>query len=117
MEFLVQDEKARVLLTSMVSCLFAREVYKESVLAECLKSVGYGKLAEALDPVARRVQSLRWQLRLKSGFDPATVKIPGRFREIVTWKGPLDGNYLDALLNAYAGKIREMGKEGESGPS
>jgi aldehyde:ferredoxin oxidoreductase len=116
-DFLVQDEKARVLLTSMVSCLFAREVYKESVLAECLNAVGYGKLAETLDPVACRVQNLRWQLRLKSGFDPASVRIPGRFKEIVTWKGPLDGNYLDSLQKTYAGKIREMGKEGASGPS
>ena len=55
-EFLVQDEKARVFLTSMVSCLFAREVYKEAVLADCLNAVGYRNLAENVDSVAQRVQ-------------------------------------------------------------
>ena len=45
-DFLVQDEKSRVFLTSMVCCLFAREVYKEAVLADCLNAVGYRSLAE-----------------------------------------------------------------------
>jgi len=49
-EFLVQDEKARVFLTCMVSCLFAREVYKETVLADCLNAVGYRNLAEIWTP-------------------------------------------------------------------
>jgi aldehyde:ferredoxin oxidoreductase len=115
-EFLVQDEKARVLLTSMVSCLFAREVYKETVLADCLKAVGYRDLAENLDPVASRIQKMRWQIRLKTGFDPASVKIPERFKQVATWKGPLDTNYLDSLQKTYAQRIREMAKSEESGP-
>jgi aldehyde:ferredoxin oxidoreductase len=109
-EFLVQDEKARVFLTSMVSCLFAREVYKESVLADCLSAVGYRDLAGNVDSVARKIQKMRWQIRLKTGFDPASVKIPERFKQVVTWKGPLDTNYLDSLQKTYAQRIREMGK-------
>ena len=46
------------MLTSMVSCLFAREVYKESLLADCLKSVGYGTMAEQLGELSRRIQQL-----------------------------------------------------------
>jgi aldehyde:ferredoxin oxidoreductase len=114
-EFLVQDEKARVFLTSMVSCLFAREVYKESVLADCLNAVGYKNLAENVDSVARRVQNMRWQLRMKTGYDPASVTIPKRFTEVVTWKGPMDTNYLDSLQKTYDQRIREMGKAEESG--
>ncbi len=115
-EFLVQDEKARVFLTSMVSCLFAREVYKEAVLADCLNSVGYRNLAENLDSVAGRIQKMRWQMRMKTGFDPESVKIPERFKEVVTWKGPMDTNYLDSLQKTYAQRIREMAKleEGSS---
>jgi aldehyde:ferredoxin oxidoreductase len=114
-EFLVQDEKARVFLTSMVSCLFAREVYKEAVLADCLSAVGYRNLAENVDNVARRAQEMRWQIRMKTGFDPASVRIPERFKQVVTWKGPLDTNYLDSLQTTYAQRIREMGRGEESG--
>jgi aldehyde:ferredoxin oxidoreductase len=114
-EFLIQDEKARVFLTSMVSCLFAREVYKEAVLADCLSAVGYRNLAENMDSVAQRVQKMRWQMRMKTGFVPESVKIPERFKQVVTWKGPMDTNYLDSLQKAYAQTIREMAKSEESG--
>ena len=114
-EFLVQDEKARVFLTSMVSCLFAREVYKEDALAECLNAVGYRNLAQDVDAVARRIQKMRWQVRLKTGFDPASVKIPERFKQVVTWKGAVDPDYLNSLQTAYAERIREMGNSPERG--
>jgi aldehyde:ferredoxin oxidoreductase len=101
----------------MVSCLFAREVYKESVLADCLNAVGYQNLAENLDSVARRVQKMRWQMRIKTGFDPGSVKIPERFKQVVTWKGPMDRDYLDSLQKTYAQRIQEMAKLEESGSS
>jgi aldehyde:ferredoxin oxidoreductase len=113
-EFLIQDEKARVFLTSMVSCLFAREVYKEAVLAECLNAVGYRNLAENVDSVSRRVQNMRWQIRMKTGFEPESVKIPERFKQVVTWKGSMDTNYMDSLQKTYAQRIREMAKLEES---
>jgi len=114
-EFLIQDEKARVFLTSMVSCLFAREVYKEAILADCLNAVGYRDLAENLDSVAKRVQRMRWQNRIKTGFDPGSVKIPERFKQVVTWKGPMDATYLDSLQKTYAQRIQEMARPEESG--
>jgi aldehyde:ferredoxin oxidoreductase len=112
-DFLVQDEKSRVFLTSMVSCLFAREVYKETVLADCLNAVGYRSLAENVDSVAWRIQKMRWQMRIKTGFDPSSVKIPDRFKQVVTWNGPVDGNYMDSLKKTYSQRIREMAKSEE----
>jgi aldehyde:ferredoxin oxidoreductase len=114
-EFLIQDEKARVFLTSMVSCLFAREVYKESILADCLNAVGYRNLAENTDSIAQNAQRMRWQMRMKTGFNPESVKIPERFKQVVTWKGPMDTNYLDSLHNTYAQRIQEMAKPEDSG--
>ncbi|NTV59332.1 MAG: aldehyde ferredoxin oxidoreductase, partial [Deltaproteobacteria bacterium] len=108
--FLIQDERERVLLTSMVSCLFAREVYKREVLAECLSSLGYSTLAGGLEALSRRVQELRWKIRVATGFNPAAVEIPKRFTEVTTWKGKVDGLYLKALQSGYSGKIMEMGR-------
>ena len=99
----------------MVSCLFAREVYKEAILADCLNAVGYRDLAENLDSVAKRVQRMRWQNRIKTGFDPGSVKIPERFKQVVTWKGPMDATYLDSLQKTYAQRIQEMARPEESG--
>jgi len=107
-DFLIADEKNRCLLTSMVSCLFARGVYTEARLSECLSAAGCRQLAEQSDAVSRRIQHKRWNLRLACGFDPDLVTIPKRFREVVTWKRPVDPDYLDALQKEYGRRIREM---------
>lgn len=107
-DFLVEDEKGRVLLTSMVSCLFARNVYTEESLSACLKSLGYNDLADRLDSVAAHIQRLRWGLRCMSGFNPDAVTIPKRFGEVTTVKGPLDITFLDALKKEYGKRIRAM---------
>jgi len=110
-DFLVRDEQDRILLTSMVSCLFAREVYKDELLADCLSSLGYTTLADNMQRVAQHIQKLRWRLRLATGFDPAAVKIPKRFTEVTTWKGPIDPKFLKQLKKEYTKRIIELGKE------
>jgi aldehyde:ferredoxin oxidoreductase len=113
-DFLVKDEQGRVLLTSMVACLFARGVYTDEVLAECLNSVGYGTLADTLGPVSRNIQQLRWKTRLATGFRPEEVTLPKRFFEIRTSKGPIDGLFLKSLKDRYARVIRELAASGET---
>jgi aldehyde:ferredoxin oxidoreductase len=108
-DFLVKDEQGRALLTSMVSCLFARGVYTDELLATCLKAVGYESLAESLGPVSRNIQQLRWKMRLATGFKPEEVTIPKRFYEVETAKGPMDRAYLAGLTAGYAKAIRELG--------
>ena len=107
-DFLISDEQGRVLLTSMVSCMFAREIYKNELLADCLNSVGYKTLADNMEAVSLHVQRLRWKTRMSTGYDPNGVTIPKRFTEVTTWKGAVDEDYLNALKSEYAKRIMEM---------
>jgi aldehyde:ferredoxin oxidoreductase len=107
-EFLVKDEQERVLLTSMVACLFARGVYSDALLADCLNSVGQGALAENLGAVSRNILHLRWKTRIATGYRPEDVTIPKRFLEITTAKGSIDGAYLASLKEEYAKAIRSL---------
>lgn len=112
--FLVKDERERAFLTSMVSCLFARNAYTEAMLAQCLDSVGYRALAGNIEAVSNRIQKLRWKTRFSTGYDPATVRIPKRFRETVTWRGAIDETFLDNLGTRYRELVKDLGKaEGE----
>ncbi|MCK5513705.1 MAG: aldehyde ferredoxin oxidoreductase, partial [Deltaproteobacteria bacterium] len=106
--FLISDEQGRVLLTSMVSCMFAREIYKNELLADCLNSVGYKTLADNMEAVSLHIQRLRWKTRMATGYDPNGVTIPKRFTEVTTWKGAVDEDYLNALKSEYAKRIMEM---------
>ena len=111
--FLIADEQERVVLTSMVSCLFARGVYTPALLAECLDALGYGDLAGDLPAAGRGIQQKRWQIRLATGFKPDQVSIPKRFREVGNWKGPTDAGYLEALVAAYGRAIQSLGAKTE----
>ena len=109
LDFLVNDGRERIVLNCMVGCLFSRGVYKDDLLAEALESVGYGVHNESVADIGHRVQKLRWRLRLQMGYRPDLVKIPKRYTEITTWKGPLDTEYMEALRTGYAARILEMG--------
>lgn len=111
--FLVKDEQDRAFLTSMVACLFARSVYSDTLLSECLHSVGYDGLADNIGQASRHIQKLRWQTRVATGFDPRTLQIPKRFSEVTTWKGPVDPVFLQALKGAYAERILDLAKDNE----
>jgi aldehyde:ferredoxin oxidoreductase len=111
-DFLLKDERERVLLTSMVSCLFARNVYTNDIVSDCLGSLGYDNLATGLDSIASHVQQFRWNLRFASGFNPEQVNIPKRFGEVTTVKGPIDMSYLNALKKEYGKRIRALADKG-----
>lgn len=107
----VKDEAARCVLTSMTACLFARGVYTRERLERALTSLGYAGAAANLDAAGRDIQKLRWRLRLRGGYDPARAVIPKRYAEVVTWKGPIDAQYMETLRRAYAAEIMALGSE------
>jgi len=43
------------------------------------------------------------------------VKIPKRFSEITTWKGPLNPEYMETLRLGYARRILEIAGEAAAG--
>ena len=103
--FLIDDEPGRAFLTSMVGCLFARSVYKEDQLAECLDLVGFRALAGNIQVCSENIRQLRWKVRAQTGFKPENFTIPKRFYQVRTWKGPIDGNYLNSLKDEYGRRI------------
>lgn len=110
-DFLIEDEAGRAFMTSMVSCLFARKVYKNELLAQCLQTVGYPELAANIEAVGQHIQKLRWQTRISTGFTPESVTIPKRFFKITTWKGPIDPEYLNILKTQYGQAIMQLASE------
>ncbi|MEJ5328660.1 MAG: aldehyde ferredoxin oxidoreductase N-terminal domain-containing protein [Desulfobaccales bacterium] len=108
--YLLTEERQRVVLTSLVACLFAREVYRPEVVAECLEVLGYREVAARLPGLGEEIQRRRWRLKLATGYDPERVEIPKRFYEVENWKGRVDGNFMAALKAAYAQAIRELGR-------
>lgn len=107
-EELIDDEKKRVGLTCMVSCLFARKIYSEERLVSALNVLGFTEAAKNFDELSAKVQAERWKLKFACGYKPQDITIPKRFREVVTWKGPIDETYLDELKVMYQNAILRL---------
>mgnify|MGYP000931490756 FL=1 len=88
--------------------LFRSGVYKPELAAEALSCLGYKELADNLDGVSDFVRNARWKLKAATGYDPMNTRIPKRFSEIVTWKGPVDPAHMEALRQAYAKAVTAM---------
>ncbi len=108
LEYLVNEEKQRLLLTSMVACLFARNIYTREILSSALESAGLSRFSGDLEERAAALCRERWQLKKDTGFEPSQVTLPRRFYQVTTLNGPLPGPYMDKLLQEYARLIEEM---------
>lgn len=107
-DFLITDEPGRCLLTSMVACLFARNVYTKERLAEYLQVSGYQNLAGELDQIGEHIRRHRWQLRFASGFNPDEISLPKRFYQICTSRGKIDKTYLYRLKREYGRRLTNL---------
>ena len=73
--------------------------------------LGLQNVAENLPAAGEAIQKLRWRLRMRTGCDPMNAKIPKRYTEVVTWKGPIDTAYMEELRRTYAARLLELGRE------
>jgi aldehyde:ferredoxin oxidoreductase len=110
-ELMIEDERKRCMMTSMVNCLFARKVYTPERIRECLNVMGFTDAAENLDELAGDVQKLRWRVKFDSGYDPDRIKIPKRYREVATWRGQIDPDRLQAIRSKYQERIVELAEQ------
>ena len=110
--YLIEEERRRIGLTCMVSCLFARNVYTEERLQEALSSIGCKQMADGLSRQSRAIQAKRWQLKFQTGYDPSQITIPKRFKEVENWKGPIDESFMARLSQSYSKAITQMVSDG-----
>jgi len=106
--FMLEQERYRCLLNSMVGCLFGRKAYPVENICKALNSLGYSYSKEQLEETAGNIQASRWALKIKTGFDPEQVKIPKRYLEVENWKGKIDPQFLEQLKKAYAQEIKKL---------
>lgn len=99
---LLEEERWRQVLTSLVICLFARGMYTPDIVLKTLATVGYEWSAEDLSRFGAEVLHRKIAFKLREGFDPAALRIPGRILETPTPLGKIDEEFLRRSIQAYA---------------
>lgn len=105
-EALVQEERWRQVLASLVVCFFARGVYTPEVVLRALAAVGFERSAEELTQLGVETLRRKQAFKAREGFDLANVRIPRRILETPSAWGTIDEAFLREAMAAYGEKVR-----------
>ncbi|RLG43451.1 MAG: aldehyde:ferredoxin oxidoreductase, partial [Thermoproteota archaeon] len=106
-EKLIKEESWRMVLNSLVICLFARGIYDVETVSEALDPLGIPVPPEELHRLGRDIYKQRYSLKIQMGFDPTELKAPRRILEVPTPHGTLEEEYFERGLKHFSNTLRE----------
>ena len=78
---LIKEESFRQILSSLVVCFFAREIYKPETILSALEVAGFRLSAGQLEQLGRRIHCEKFGFKLREGFSFENLRIPKRIFE------------------------------------
>ena len=98
---LLQEERWRQVLSSLVVCFFSRGVYTPETVVRALSSVGIERTPEDLARLGAETLARKHAFKAREGFDPASVRVPARILETPTPLGRIDPGFLSQALPLF----------------
>ncbi len=98
---LFNEEAERQVLTSLVICLFARNVYTPERVSACLKIFGLDMSEERLHEIGKKILIEKNALKKEMGFDMENFTIPERVLNVPTPLGPIDPLYMKEAVKHF----------------
>lgn len=109
--YLIQEERWRQILTSLILCLFARGVYTPQVVVEAFKPLKWEIDENDLKEISTRIHLLKLKYKLDEGFDFSKLRFPKRIFETPTPHGKLLPEFMSEAVELYRAKISEELKQ------
>jgi aldehyde:ferredoxin oxidoreductase len=102
---LLEEERWRQVLTSLVVCLFARGIFTPETVLRALATTGFDWSADGLTQLGAETLRRKYAFKLREGFDPGQLRIPRRILETSTPMGTLDEDVLRKAIQVYAQRV------------
>ncbi len=102
---LLEEERWRQVLTSLVVCLFARGIYTPEIVLKSLATAGFAWTADDLARFAADTLHRKQAFKLREGFDPAALRIPRRILETAPPMGAIDEGFMRRAIEVYAQNV------------
>ena len=97
----VKEARWRMVLNSLMICLFARGVYDEEVILSGLDALGLEWDAEKLQAMSEKALLRKYEWKALCGFDHSSVKIPKKMYSVQTATGLIGRESLEERLRLY----------------
>lgn len=105
---LYEEESWRQVLTSLVICLFAREIYKPDIVSEALKPLGLQMTTDQLHELGRKILKEKYKLKMREGWNPEEVQFPKRIFETPTPHGYLREDFMNKAKEEYLKLLKSL---------
>ena len=110
---LLREEARRQVLSSLVVCFFARNLYDEQTISAALGTLGMDFSPEDLERLGMEILRRKFAFKVREGFSLGNLKIPKRALEAPTPFGRVSEEFLrEALLEMEKILRGEDGVEG-----
>ncbi len=102
---LVEEEKWRQVLSSLVVCLFARKIYTAEIIAKAFKPLGVDIDENELHKKGEEIYMEKYSLKIRDGYTLDDIKIPKRILETQSPHGTIEKEYIARAIDYFKRKI------------
>lgn len=98
---LLEEERWRQVLASLVVCFFARGIYTPEVVQRALAVAGFERSADDLARLGAETLRRKYDFKVREGFDPAGLRIPRRILETPSPLGVVEEDFLRRAIARF----------------
>ncbi len=103
---LYKEASWRMVLNSLVVCLFARNIYDKATIIECLEALNIKGWTEArLLETGRRIHTMKWLYKNRCGFSFDHLTLPGKLARVETSAGKVSPERFAAQVAFFRGLV------------
>jgi len=98
---LLKEEAWRQILSSLVVCFFARNIYDRDTIIKALEIAGHKVAPERFDRMGLEILREKNKFKFDHGFNPGEIRIPKRILELDSPHGKIQESYLREAVEEY----------------
>ncbi|HMK43518.1 MAG TPA: aldehyde ferredoxin oxidoreductase C-terminal domain-containing protein, partial [Dissulfurispiraceae bacterium] len=102
---LLGEERWRQILSSLVVCFFARELYKPETVVAALQLSGFDCTEESLRKLGEEIHTEKFRFKLREGFSFDNLRIARRIYETPSTAGMIDEQFVKTALSCIRSDI------------
>ncbi len=103
---LLNEEKWRQILSSLVVCFFARGIYTSKIVLQTLKETGFEITQEDLNKIGEEIHRKKYRFKVREGFSLDKLHVPQRIFETASSTGKLGKEFICEALEITKKEIR-----------
>jgi aldehyde:ferredoxin oxidoreductase len=105
---LIKEESFRQILSSLVVCFFAREIYQHNTILSVLQIAGFNLTAGQLDQLGRRIYAEKFRFKVREGFSFENLRIPKRILDTPSFVKEWDETYITDTIGSVKNALLDF---------